>query len=111
VANRARRNPLSRIRLVYRRSSTLVKCVVLAALVLCTLALLTLRHAILDTEHRLEDAREKAAALERENARLEQSIAELGTVQSVTDLAGKLLGLVDPDTVIFLPEEQTGGNN
>ena len=101
----ARRNPLSRIRLVYRRSSTLVKCVVLAALILCTLALLVLRKEILDTKSQLKDAREKAAALERENDRLEQSISQLGTVQSVTDLAGKLLGLVDPDTVIFLPEE------
>lgn len=101
----ARRNPLSRFRLVYRRSSTLVKCVVLAALVLCTLALLTLRYAILDTQKQLADTREKAAALERENVRLEESISQLGTVQSVTDLAGKLLGLVDPDTVIFLPEE------
>lgn len=100
----AQRNPLSRIRLVYRRSSTLVKCVVLAALVLCTLALLTLRHAILDTKNQLEITRKKAAALERENARLEEAISQLGTVQSVTDLAGKLLGLVDPDTVIFLPE-------
>lgn len=101
----ARRNPLRRIRLVYRRSSTLVKCMVLATLVLCTLALLVLRSKILDTRHQLEDTREKAAALERENDRLEQSISQLGTVQSVTDLAGKLLGLVDPDTVIFLPEE------
>ena len=101
----ARRNPLSRIRLVYRRSSTLVKCVVLTALVLCTLALLVLRNEILDTKSQLKDARGKAAALERENDRLEQSISQLGTVQSVTDLAGRLLGLVDPDTVIFLPEE------
>jgi len=101
----ARRNPLGRIRLVYRRSSTLVKCVVLAALILCTLALLVLRNAILDTKGQLKDARDKAAALEQENRRLEQSISQLGTVQSVTDLAGKLLGLVDPDTVIFLPEE------
>ncbi len=101
----ARRNPRKRIRLVYRRSSTLVKCVVLAALILCTLALLVLRKEILDTKNQLKDARDKAAALERENDRLEQSISQLGTVQSVTDLAGKLLGLVDPDTVIFLPEE------
>lgn len=101
----ARRSPLSRIRLVYRRSSTLVKCVVLATLVLCTLALLVLRSAILDTKGQLSQTREKAAALQWENDRLEQSISQLGTVQSVTDLAGKLLGLVDPDTIIFLPEE------
>lgn len=101
----ARANPFSRIRLVYRRTPTTVKCVVLAALVLSTMALMILRYEILDTRAQTEAKRAEAAVLELENARLEQSIAELGTVQSVTDLAGKLLGLVDPDTVIFLPEE------
>ena len=98
-------NPLRRIRLVYRRSSTLLKCVVLAAIVLCSAVLLTLRFAILDTKEKANDRRNEAAALEKENNALEKSISELGTVQSVTDLAGKLLGLVDPDTVIFLPEQ------
>ena len=99
-----RQNPLRRIRLVYRHSSTLVKCVVLAAVLLSTLALLTLRHAILETRQQAEDLRNQAALIEQENKDLSQSIAQLGTVQSVTELAGKLLGLVDPDTVIFEPE-------
>lgn len=100
----AGRNPFRRIRLVYRHSSTLVKCVVLAAVLLSTLALLTLRHAILETRQQAEDLRNQAALIEQENKDLSQSIAQLGTVQSVTELAGKLLGLVDPDTVIFEPE-------
>ena len=100
----AGRNPFRRIRLVYRHSSTLVKCVVLAAVLLSTLALLTLRHAILETRRQAEDLRNQAALIEQENKDLSQSIAQLGTVQSVTELAGKLLGLVDPDTVIFEPE-------
>ena len=99
------RNPFKRIRLVYRRSSTLVKCAAVAALVVCTIALLTLRHAILEAEQRTEEARKDAAALEQENKELQHSISNLGTVQSVVELAGKLLGLVDPDTVIFLPEQ------
>ena len=98
-------NPLKRIRLVYQRSSTTVKCVVLAALVLCTLALLVLRYALLETKAQLEDKRNEAATLEQDNRELTRIISQLGTVQSVEELAGKLLGLVDPDTVIFLPEE------
>ncbi len=98
-------NPLRRIRLVYRRSSTLLKCVVLAAIVLCSTVLLCLRFAILDAKEQAEAQRLEAAELEKENSALEASISQLGTVQSVTDLAGKLLGLVDPDTVIFLPEQ------
>ena len=98
-------NPLKRIRFVFSHSSTTVKCVVLAALVLCTLTLLALRYALLETKQQLEDKRNEAAALEQDNRDLSQAISQLGTVQSVEDLAGKLLGLVDPDTVIFLPEQ------
>ena len=46
-----------------------------------------------------------AAALEQENKSLAEKIKDLGTVESIKELAGKLLGLIDPDTVIFLPEE------
>ena len=98
-------NPFRRIRLVYRRSSTLVKCMVIAALVLGTVTLLVLRGAILEKEEKTEELRQQAAALEQENRELERSISQLGTVQSVTELAEKLLGLVDPDTVIFQPEQ------
>ena len=100
----AKQNPLSRIRLVYRRSPTILKCVLLGMLLVGTLALTVLRISLQDTKEKTEDLREQAAILEQENLELEQSISQLGTVQSVTELAGKLLGLVDPDTVIFQPE-------
>ena len=97
--------PLRRFRLVYRRTSTLVKCAVLAALVLSTAALMTLRYKLLDIREQTEAARNEAAQLEQQNKELERYISQLGTVQSVTELAGKFLGLVDPDTVIFIPEQ------
>lgn len=101
----ASRNPFRRIRLKYRRSSTLVKCMVLAMVVVCTAALLTLRFALLDTKQQLSDKRNEAAVLEQENKALERSIAQLGSVQSVIELAGELLDLVDPNTVILTPEQ------
>ena len=97
-------NPLRRIRLVYRRSSNTLKIVVIAALVLGTLSLLMLRGAILRMEQKTEELRQQAAVLEQENEKLEKSISQLGTVQSGTELAEQLLGLVDPNTVIFSPE-------
>ena len=100
----ASENPLRRIRLVYRRSSNALKIVVIAALVLGTMTLLILQAAILGAEGKAEELRQQAAALEQENKKLEKSISQLGTVQSVTELAEELLGLVDPDTVIFQPE-------
>lgn len=100
----AKQNPLSRIRLVYRRAPTILKCVLLGMLIVGTLALMVLRFSLLETKQKTEDLRNQAALLEQENKELERSISQLGTVQSVTELAGKLLGLVDPDTVIFQPE-------
>ena len=44
-------------------------------------------------------------ALRQENQELREDVSELGTVQSIVELAKKLLGLVDPDTVIFEPEQ------
>ena len=100
----AKKNPFSRIRLVYRRSPMILKCLLLGMLLVGTLALMMLRFSLLDAKEKTEDLRNQAALLEQENRELEQSIAQMGTVQSVTELAGKLLGLVDPDTVIFQPE-------
>ncbi len=101
------KNILSRFRLVYRHSSPLLKCVVLAAIVLSIAALLTLRSSILQTRAQTEQLRDHAAVLEQENQQLEKSIAELGTVQSIKRIATQELGLVDPDTTIFEIVENT----
>lgn len=96
---------LSRIRLKYTRSSTLLKCAVLAALVLSTAALITLRAAILEEEAKYDIARAKAAALEQDNRDLREYIPELGTLQSIRRIAEEELGYADQDTVIFVPEQ------
>ena len=98
------KNPLSSIKLVYRRSRPLTKIVVLAAVVLSILALLTLRSAILATREDTEDLRNQAMALEQENSRLEQYIEELGTVRTIIRIAQEKLGLVEPDSIIIQPE-------
>ena len=97
-------NPFSRIRLVYRRSSKTVKCVVLAAIIAGTVALLALTVAISSAKNEAETLRSEAVSLEQENAQLSEDISELGTIKSIKELAKKLLGLTDPDTVIFDPE-------
>ena len=96
---------LSRIRLVYKRSSTLLKCAVLAAIVLSTAALIALRTAHLEQQAQFEALRAEAAALEEDNHKLTQHITQLGTLQSVRRIAVEELGLADPDTVIFVPGE------
>ena len=93
-----------RIQLVFRRSHPLTKVVALCAVVLCIAALLTLRGAILDSRRRTEALRNQAALLEQENQQLQENISMLGTVESIERIAREVLGLVDPDTVIFTPQ-------
>ena len=99
----ARKNPFRHIRLIYRRSSTLVKCVVLAAIVLSTVALITLRISIHAEQKKQEQLYLQQAQLEQENYELTRNIAELGTVESVKRIATLQLGLVDPDSQFFTP--------
>ena len=98
-----RKNPFRRIRLVYRRSSTLLKCAVLAVIVLSTVALLAIHFTIGQTKRDTEALRQEAARLEMENRQLTEDIAEIGTVQSIKRIAMEQLGLVDPDSEFFKP--------
>ena len=98
-----RENPIGRIRLVFQRSRTLTKVVVLVALVLSMAALLMMGIARTDAQSRLEDLQDQAQQLELENNRLKQYIDEQGSVESVQRIANEELGLVDPDTVIIQP--------
>ena len=98
------KNIFSRIRFTYRRSSNATKEVVILTLVLCMGALAALRLSMNDLENRTEDLRDRAAILEEENSELEEDISQLGSVQSVVEIAEEELGLVQPGTVIFRPE-------
>ena len=94
---------LSRIQFGRRWSSNATKLVVAVSIVLCMVALITLRLSMNDLQNRTEKLYNRAAALEQENSSLENKIANLGTVQSVMEIAKEELGLVQPDTVIFVP--------
>ncbi len=98
-----RRNPLHRIKLVYRRSSPLLKCVVLAAIVLSLAALLALRVSLLDEQERNRELQNQAAELEAENKQLEENISHAGSQEGIEQIAGEKLGLVDPDSSFFTP--------
>ena len=94
----------SSIRLVYKRSSTLTKVLVLVAVVLSTVTLLGLRSLIMEAEAQNAALLGQAAQLEAENAKLEQNINSLGTLDSVIQIARDELGLEEPDTVILVPQ-------
>lgn len=94
-----------RIRLVYRRSSTLLKSVVLASIVLSAIALIAIRASIIDAREEEEKLRDQAAILEQENSELAENISQLGTIEGIRYIAMHELGLVDPESEFFIPTE------
>ena len=97
--------PYNRIRFVYKRSSTLTKVLVLSAVVLSTVTLLGLRHRIQKTEAQIAAAQSQLAREEQENAKLEQKIEALGTLDGVNQIAQDELGMVPTDSVVITPGE------
>lgn len=95
------RSFLSRFQLQYRRTSTLNKVVIAAAIVLSSLTLLSLRLVLQEDEEILANLRQQAAALDQRNDELREDIDALGTTDSIREIAQQELGLVDPDTIIF----------
>ena len=96
-------HPFSHIRIIFRRTSPLMKCVVLTAIIACTVALIALRVGIQENKQRQQDLQQQAIQLVQENKAITQNIAKLGTEESVRRIAEAELGLVDPDTQFFTP--------
>ena len=94
----------SRIQLTYQRSSNLTKMVVIVTIVLSLAALTALRLSMNALHSRTEDLRATAASLEEANSDLQEDIEQLGSLQSIVEIAEDELGLVQPGTVIFQPE-------
>lgn len=96
--------PLGTIKFKYRRSSKIIKIVVLITVVLSIAALLMLNFSINVTQEETERLRQEAIGLEQEQSRLELYIQELGTIRGIIRLAQEKLGLIEPGSVIIQPE-------
>ena len=96
--------PISRIRLVYKRSSTLTKVLVLVAVLLSTVTLLGLRSRIQKADAQIAAQQAQISQEQQENEDLEQKIDALGTLEGVEQIARDELGYEDPDTIILVPE-------
>lgn len=91
------------IKLKIRRPNKVLVAVVGVALVLCIVAMAAVCGSLADQQQRLQGLKEQALRLEQENAELEDKIDSVGSVNSVEQIAGEELGLVDPDSVIIQP--------
>lgn len=91
----------SKYRVVLRKTSPMVKTLILVTVLLCTVALVTL-HAINEqNRNQYEAMRQQAAALEENNQTILQQIDDMGSLESVIRIAMERLGLVLPDTTLF----------
>jgi len=101
------RKQSGQFRLVFRRSSMLLKCVVLTAVALSTVTLITVGAATQQLQAQTEAYRDQAALLEQDNQKLSLYISQLGTVQGVKRIANEELGLVDPNDFFFKPVDHS----
>ena len=101
----AKQNPFHRIRLVYGRSSLLIKVLVLVTILVSAAALLALRTKIVAYQQQSQALQTQAAQLQMENKDLNQRIAEIGTKDSIRRIAIEQLDMADTYTQFFSPGE------
>ena len=102
-----KKNPLKNAKVVLRRSPAALKIILIVLILFSMAALIALRwvhNGILAETDRLK---EEAAHIENENQELIDKTKDLGSVQSIQDIAKEELGLVDPDTIIIDPHTET----
>ncbi len=96
-----KRNPLKNVKVELRPSPLVLKILLTLLIVFSMAALTALRWVHLDLQEQTQGLLAEAAAVEYANSQLEEKIAGLGSVQSITDIAKEELGLVDPNTIII----------
>lgn len=99
------RSVLKRVRLRYRRSSTLTKTVVISTIVVCMAALLMIGWRIDSAVADYEAKKDLAAQLEQENNKLNENIDGLGSADGIEQIAKDELGMVPSDAVVITPED------
>ena len=94
----------SKFQLVKLRSRKITIIMLIVAIVLTTGALTALHLFKSQLQNRTDALREEAARLEMENAALQEDIDQVGSIQSIVEIAEKELDLVQPDAVFYQPE-------
>ena len=99
MANRT--TPRKKVKVAVRPSSNILKVILIFLILTSIVALVALRwvHNGILTE--IADLKEEASGLEHANEVLEKKTEELGSVQSIQDIAEEELGLADPDTILI----------
>jgi len=96
--------PPKNVKVEVRPASNILKIILILLILFSIVALIALRWVHNGILNQIDELKEEASGLEYANEMLDQKTEELGSVQSIQDIAKEELGLVDPNTVIIDPE-------
>ena len=96
--------PPKNVKVEVRPASNILKILLIVLILFSIVALIALRWVHNGILSQIGALKEEASGLEHANEILEQKTDELGSVQSIEDIAKEELGLVDPDTILIDPE-------
>ena len=96
--------PQKTVKVEVRPASNILKIILILLILFSIVALVALRWVHTGILNQIDELKDEASGLEYANEVLEQKTEDLGSVQSIQDIAKEELGLVDPDTVIIDPE-------
>ena len=96
--------PPKQVKVEVRPASNILKIILILLILFSIVALIALRWVHNGILTQIDELKDEASGLEYANEVLEQTTEELGSVQSIQDIAKEELGLVDPNTVLIDPE-------
>ena len=96
--------PPKQVKVEVRPASNILKIILILLILFSIVALIALRWVHTGILNQIDELKDEASGLEYANEVLEQKTADLGSVQSIQDIAKEELGLVDPDTILIDPE-------
>ena len=85
----------------FRRSSLLSKLIILALIAYATVTLISLQAQITDTLSSTQLLESQIISLTEQNMQLTDQIAQVNTIEGVTDIARTKLGLVTEGEIVF----------
>lgn len=96
--------PPKNVKVEVRPASNILKIILILLILFSIVALVALRWVHNGILAQIDELKDEASGLEYANAELDRKKEEIGSVQSIQDIAKEELGLVDPDTIIIDPE-------
>ena len=97
-------SPPKQVKVEVRPASNILKILLIVLISFSIVALAALRWVHSGILSEIDELKQEASGLEHANSELERKTEELGSVQSIQDIAKEELGLVDPDTILIEPD-------